>query len=75
MHVVCETNEWYKKYMIDKENNVMPVNPITNDKWKDWSIKNLKNWNFQVSISRKESKNFSINQALIESSKEYWPKN
>ena len=30
----------------------MHVNPITNDAWKDWSVKKLKSENFLVSIDR-----------------------
>ena len=38
MHVVCETKLWeiwFQKCKIDKGNNVMHVNPNTNDAWKD----------------------------------------
>ena len=37
---------------MDNENNGMHVNPITNDAWKDWSVKKLKSENFLVSIDR-----------------------
>ena len=36
---------------MDKENNTMHVNPITNEAWKDKSDKNLKTENFPISIS------------------------
>jgi len=37
---------------MDKENNAIHVNPITNDAWKDWSVKKLKTENVPVSIGQ-----------------------
>ena len=44
---------------MDKENNTMHVNSITNEAWKDWSDKNLKIENFLVSISETLIKHWS----------------
>ena len=44
---------------MDKENNTMHVNPITNEAWKDWLDKNLKTKNFPVSIGQALIKHWS----------------
>ena len=43
---------WLQKCKINKENNVMHVNSITNDAWKIWLVKNLKIEKFPISIGR-----------------------
>ena len=63
MHVMCENNKRYdcKKCKMDKENNIMHVNPNKNDARKDRLIKKLKTENFPVSIGQKESSQESKN--------------
>ena len=46
---------------MDKENNIMHVNPNKNDARKDRLIKKLKTENFPVSIGQKESSQESKN--------------
>jgi len=41
---------------MDKENNAIRVNPITNEAWKDWLEKNLKTENFLVLIGLRSIK-------------------